>query len=81
VAEFRHDDSEPLFKPLGHQSPMAAHVERLPAEKDGIGAKLLSNLSCVQRSELLVVFPVKQFWVFCFEEPSGGARAMYRRPL
>jgi hypothetical protein len=32
VSEFRHDDSQLLFKPLGHQAPMAPYVERLPTE-------------------------------------------------
>ena len=43
---------------------MATHIERLPTQKDGIGAKRLSNLFCVERIKLLAVFPVEQFWIF-----------------
>jgi hypothetical protein len=62
VIHFRHDDSELFFKPLGHQSPMAPHIERLPTENDCIGAEVLGNLLCVER----------------LRSQRGGASGMYR---
>ena len=53
---------------------MAAHVERLPTEKDGIGAEVFSNLLRVERIKLLAVFPVKQFRVFRLQKPAGRSK-------
>src|SRR6266536_4196904 len=67
VVQFWHDDSQLFFKPLGHQPPMTPHVERLPAEQNGVGAEVLGNLLYVQRIKLLAVFPVGQFRVSRFQ--------------
>ena len=52
VAKLGHHDCERLFQPLGHQAPMAPHVERLPAKQNGVGAKFLSNPFRVERLKL-----------------------------
>jgi hypothetical protein len=48
-----------FFQPLGHQPPMAPHVERLPTEQNGIGTEFFANLLCVERIKLFAVFPIK----------------------
>jgi hypothetical protein len=72
VAEFGHNNPESFFQPFRYQAPMAAHVERLPTQNDGIGAEVLSDLLWDERFKLLAVFPVKQVRVFRFQKPRGA---------
>src|SRR5437870_9947830 len=53
---------------------MAAHVKRLPTEKDGIRADGLSYVLRVERVKLLAVFPVKQFGIFRLQKPAGRSK-------
>jgi hypothetical protein len=76
VIQFRDNDSELLFKPFGHQPAMATHIERLPTQKNGIGAEIPGNLLCVQGFKLLAVSPVEKFRVFRLQEPAGRGRGM-----
>ncbi len=53
---------------------MATHIERIPTQNDGIGAEVFNNLLRVERTKLLAVFPVKQFWAFRFQKPMGRSQ-------
>ena len=68
------DNPEFFFQPFRHEAPMATHLERSPTQNDGIGAKVFSNLLCVERIKRLAVLPVKQFWVFRFQKPTGRSQ-------
>jgi len=74
MLQLGYDNPEFFFQPFRYQAPMAPHVKRLPAKQNGIGTEVLGNLLCVQRINLLAVFPIEQFGVFRLKQPTRRSK-------